>query len=226
MPIPPPGFVTQPGTYDLIVTMQNNLNTAIKWRNTYTFTAPAVPSAVSPIVTGLTRYTQAMCPVNATVVSAACYNWARGRQPYPLGQPVFTEVLNQAGTTAGDWGYTIQAGSYYMAGEVAMRIDHIPALGGRPGRNFFRSMIMDVQLNALVGGSWTLEQPTPFTQTQLQNIIVMAGLVPFFAPGAAVEKLVIVRFSPKTGVVHGSSQVESFGLVGVTTTKINRKNKK
>lgn len=217
--------VTLPGAYDHISTFQNIANPTEKWRATMTFAAPAVPGPSTPIVQAIEGFMSTVVHSDAQIIQHSVYNWARGRQPYPLGTPIFTITGAVPGVAGAEW--TALASPYIPAGgEVVLRIDHEPVGGGRPGRNFFRALLGKSDVSSTSGGKWILVPTVLALQVNLATILTATSLATFLNGGVGGARLIIVRYSPKTNIVHGETDVSTLQVVGVTTNKLSRKNRR
>lgn len=217
--------VTLPGTYDMIVEYQNASTPTVTWRNTYTFQSSVLPTLTTPIVAAIGSFAFNLVHSDVNYIGWKVYNWARGRQPYPLGSPVLVDSFSSPGN-AGTEFPSLHVPYTPAGGEVALRVDHEPATAGRPGRNFLRGLLGSGDLSAISGGRWNLVTPLANINANYQAVLNATGLSSFFGPGSGNAALVIVRYSPKTGIIHGVSLVNGFTPLGVTTVKLSRKGRK
>lgn len=224
MPIPPPGYVTFPGAYDVIFEYHNVTDPTIFWRTTWTIVDNAPPTWPGGILGALQAYVTAMVHSDVLVDKLSVYNWARGRLPYPLGTPLFIQPLSLIGQADGNWP-ALSTPYTPAGGEVCLRVDKI-ASGGKNGRNFHRALLGEDDISALSGGRISTVASVAVLQTQHDTIVTNAGLHSFMLPAATTTGLIVMRFSEKTGVVHGYSMLSSMSVIGATTNKLNRKNRK
>lgn len=217
--------VTLPNVYDLIVTKANHGDPSIRWRNTMTFFSLSVPTPTTPIVAAILGWNNGSTWPDTDLVEVSCYNWSRGRLPYPTGTAIFTETLSLPGTANTVWTHL---GSPYdpVGGEVCLRIDHIPEAPGRDGRTFLRGLLGSLDIAAISGGRWILTSTVANLQANLNSLNSLTALDAHFSSGLSSDKLVIVRYSPKTETVHGSDEVAALSVVGVTTNKRSRANRR
>lgn len=214
--------VTLPNAYDMIVSYENTADPSIKWRQTYTFQSEEPPSIGAGIVEALATYSICLVRSDSNATGIALYNWARGRQPYPTGDAIETDSLAVPGEAGAHWPHL--ASEYVpVGGEQVLRIDHEPGVGSKPGRSFVRGLLGTGDISALTGGGIELVPLVADLQTDLGNIIIASGLTPYFGGGTGGQNLCIVRYSPKTNVVHGAVSVTSFHVIGATTNKRSRK---
>lgn len=220
--------VTLPNVYDLIVSVENSANSMMKWRNTFTFYSGGSPAPGVGIIAAIGGFMEAMVRSDSTIVEFSCYNWARGRQPYPLGQPIFTITTAIQGTADSNW--TSLTSPYSpVGGEVVMRVDHQPEAGGKPGRNFFRGLFGERDLSSITGGNWATVPSAGAIQTNLETILTASGLKNFFGPftpGPGTQVLAVVRYSKKLGTVFGYVPITDFRFVAVSTSKRTRKSRR
>ena len=219
--------LTYPGVYTIVCEMENTANTAIKWRNTYDFVAAVTPTDSNPIMDNVMHFQDSMTDPDSTFVEMRVYNWAKGAQPYPDGLPLFVRTVNAPGDAVAAWG----RGSATPAagGEVCLNIARRASGPVKPGRFFFRSTIRDADIESISGGRWTFTTggAALFTQTALNTIVADSGLAANLLGGVdPTNKLVLVPYSKLHGT-HGTFEVvSSIVLIGVTTNKQTRKNKK
>lgn len=218
--------VTLPGVYEMIVEFSNVADPTIRWRNTFAFASTPTPAPGDAITSAIYNFCKGMIHDDAQISKFSVYNWARGPQPYPTGSPLFTGTVADLGTAATIWGSALGPTYTPPGGEVVARIDHLPVSGSKPGRNFFRGLFGTENVAALSAGRWFLLIAIAVLQTILDNLLSSAhsNLVAFQGAGSGGQRLVVVRYSPKTGVVHGTSNIASMKLIGVTTNKRTRKN--
>lgn len=217
-------MATFPNGYDLIVTYQNQTDPTIQWRNTFTFISNTVPVFGAGIVGALGGFAQTLCHPDSSVVEYKCYNWARGRQPYPLGLPLFVHTLNIPGTAPSHW--TALSASYVpTGGEVVLRIDHVPTALGRPGRTFVRGLLGENDISALSGGRIFLTGSLATFQADLNTIVSSSGLGAFLVPTATTQVLAVIQYTKKTDTVHGYAGIGSLVVIDATNNKRSRKNK-
>jgi hypothetical protein len=217
--------VTLANTYTLIVEMFNTANPQLKWRNSFDFQSTGVPTiAGSPLCQSIKTFMGAMVNADTTIGKFALYNWAKGTQPYPTGLPIDVFYWNVPGAAPATWATALFTPYSPVGGEIALRMDHEPVTPGKPGRTFFRGLLGEGDIKALTGGQWVLTVLIAILQAILDNLLAATHVNTFFGAGSGGEKLVIVRYSPKTGVVHGASSVSSWRLMGATTNKRTRKN--
>ena len=217
---------TLPGVYEFIAEFANHTNPNITWRNTVTFRSTATPTITSPIVTALNEFFMRMAQPDTDYVKRSVYNWARGAQPYPQGLPLFTDSTVVA--CIGDTVWDSALGSTYKptGGEVCMRVDHESGSPGKPGRNFFRGLLGEDNIASLSGGQWFLLIAIAVLQTILDNISHTVGLDVFFGAGSGGTQLGTVRWSKVHLTAPTFQPTTSFRIMGVTTNKRTRKNKK
>jgi len=219
--------VTLLNVWTLIYEYQNIADPTNTWRNTFDFfDGTAVPTATDHIVTSLNAFTNSMLHASDQSVKVSCYAWAKGRQPYPSGEPIFTFTQAVPGVAAAIW-YPPMTGSFSPTGkEVVARIDHEPTLGGKPGRSFLRRFFGILDIAGSAEGDWIIPGGAPGYDSVLQGVITSTGLNEHLNGGTSNVKLAVVRYSPKTNVVHGYSNINSLKFIGVTTNRATRKNKK
>jgi hypothetical protein len=217
--------VTLPGTYELIVEKFNTTDPTKTWRNTWTITATTVPAETGNIVGAIQAFEIACCWNDSTVGTFKLYNWARGRQPYPDGEPLWERVLDTAGGAHTAWGYLDELPLPAAGGEVVVRVDRLTS-GGKPGRLFFRSIPRDIDITAVSGGRWTVDTGRPITDASLQSIVTGSAINEFFGGGSSGQQLTVVRYSKKTNTVNGIAPVTSMHFIDVTTNRQTRKNKR
>lgn len=216
---------TLPGVYDAIVTKQNISDPAIKWRNTWTFKSVNTPAQGDPFFTDLLLLEGGLIWPDSELVELSVYNWARGRQPYPLGQPIFTTTLASPGYADTGWTH-LQHPRTPTSGIVCLRLDHNPISGGKPGRTFSRAILGAGDVTAISGGRFTLVPTVPNVDADWQAVIGHAAFAQYFSPGAGGYELVIVRYTRKTDTVHGFTGVLSIRVIGATTNKLSRKGRR
>lgn len=217
--------VTLPGAYDMIVKFGNIADPQLQWRSTYTFLSDTTPVLDVGIVLAIRNFAQMTIHSDSHMTGYDVYNWARGRQPYPLGSPVIATTGSLVGTADTSW--TPLVGTYLPnGGEVCMRMDHITTGQGKPGRSFLRGLLGEHDVISVTGGKWTLVAGQAPWQTALAANVTSSGLGAYMLPTATSKVLCVVRYSAKLGVVHGSSGINQFQIIGVTTNKQTRKNKK
>lgn len=218
--------VTEPGYYDQIITYQNHLNPAIKWRNTYTFSSVVSPPVNGAgIVQAISAFAVGLVHSDTDLVETAVYNWARGRQPYPLGSPLFVDVGAVPGTADTNWPHL--ATPYDPpVGSLVLRIDHQPNVGGKPGRNFYRALLGDEDIDSVSGGPPALVPTVANLQADLNALLTASGLHNYFDAGLGNQFLALVRFSKKTFTVNGTTSIHSFNVIDATENKRSRKNKR
>lgn len=222
MPLSP---VTLANVYEMIFTMQN-VATGKQWRNSYTFYSPATPVSGDNAADHLYRMQIAMVRLDSQIVKQACYNWARGTQPYPLGMPVWEATLANPGTADADWSTVLDPAYEAVGGEVVVRVDHEPLTGNKPGRSFFRGLVGKNDVASTTVGRWLLIALIAALQAVLDAITSGSHVNDMFAGGSSSQKLVVVRYSPKTNTVHGYTLVTGLKLIGASTNKLTRKNKR
>lgn len=224
MPGPvPPLFL--PSVYSIVYEMQNIADPALKWRNTYDFHSPALPTPADPIFTALTNLQHSMTWSDSTLIEARVYNWAKGAPPYPTGLPIFTIPLHSPGGAPLAW--SANAGDTAAGGEVVLRVDRAHGGVGKPGRLFYRSIPRAADIQAISGGKWSIPGGSPFQPSQFATIKTATGINNFFQGGSSTTgNLVVVQYSPKHQTVSGYAVISDLIFVGVTTNKQTRKNKK
>lgn len=222
MPLAP---VTLANVYEMIFTMENTA-TGKQWRNSYSFYSPSTPVSGDNAADHLYRMQIAMVRSDSKIVKQACYAWARGTQPYPLGMPIWEATLAAVGTADAAWLGLVDPTYEPTGGEVCLRMDHEPLAGNKPGRTFFRGFLGKLDISATTVGKWVLIALIGAFQAVLDTILASSNVNDLFASGASPQKLVVVRYSPKTNTVHGYTAVTAFTLIGATTNKVNRKSKK
>jgi hypothetical protein len=219
--------VTLPGVYTMLVEYANTSDPSKTWRNTYDFFQSSLPQIGDSFANAMRQWAISMIHADAHLAKVAVYNWAKGRQPYPTGQPIWSESLTTAGTAEVAWVYP---GGYVPApvgGEVVLRVDREHAGGARPGRLFLRTLLQEADLQSAGSGEkWTITLVSPITQAHLNSIVAGAGLTGFLNQTPPGTGLCVVQYSPKTNVVHGFIPQTSFTLIGASTNKQTRKNKK
>jgi hypothetical protein len=218
--------VSLANVYDLIITMRNIANPDITWRNTYTFYSPTVPVVADPFPQHAVVFQQNMIWADCEIVEVSCYNWSRGTQPYPSGMPLWTIIVAYAGTAVTHWGAQLQTPHVATGAEVVMRLDHSPAVGNKPGRNFYRGLLGMGDVASISVGKWILIIAIAILQAILDTIGNTTLFYQHLAAGASAQKLVVVRYSPKTHTVHGYTPVTAINLIDVTTNKKSRKNRR
>lgn len=217
--------VTLPGAYDIIFGVHNFDDPAIKWRQTFTFQSTISPVIGEGIVEALATFSNACVRSDSVNDSIAIYNWARGRQPYPTGDAVAVDTLSVAGSAASHWPHLNS--TYDPApGEVCLRIDHAPSVGSKPGRSFLRGLLGEADITSLTGGAVLLVPTVTNLQADLNTLLSTSGLSAYFGSGTGGQRLCIVRYSPKTNVVHGAVDVNGFNVIGATTNKRQRRNRR
>lgn len=218
---------TLPGVYTFIVEYQNIAQPSVQWRNTYDFFQSSLPQVGDSIANALRQWAQSMIHADARMFKASVYNWAKGRLPYPQGQPIWSESLNVTGTAETAWSYPSGYVPLPVGGEVVLRVDREHFGGARPGRLFLRTLLQEADLQSPGSGQkWTLTTVSPITQAHLNSIVTGSGLNNFLNQTAPGTGLCVVQYSPHTQTVHGFLPMTSFLLVGPSTNKQTRKNKK
>jgi hypothetical protein len=217
--------ITFPDYYDFIVTYQNNSNPKIKWRNTYTFYSATTPVLGAGIVAALATYTVGLIHSDASAVLFDVYNWARGRQPYPLGSPIISYPAADAGTADTYWSHLVTP---YVpaAGLICLRVDKPCDTAGKPGRNFLRGLLGEGDTDAVSGGPPLLTTTVANLQANLGSVIAAAGLAVYFNAGTGGQHLAQIRFGGKPAAVQGVSEINGFSVIEATANKLSRKNKK
>lgn len=222
---PPP--VLYPGVYTIICEMENTSDPTIKWRNTYDFQCVTPPTNTSSLMDNVMHFQDSMTDDDSTFVEMRVYNWSKGANPYPTGLPLFVRTVNAPGDATAAWGRLSHVPA--AGGEVCLNIARRASGAVKPGRFFFRSTIRDEDVQSLSGGKWTFTSIGAglFTQTQLDSIVSLSGLSANLLGGTdANNKLVLVPYSKLHGT-HGTAEpVANIVMVGVTTNKQTRKNKK
>ena len=217
--------VTLPGTYSLIMEYANNANPEDTWRNVFDFNYPTVPAIGSDLPFALASLATSCIRSDCSLIKRSLYNWAKGRQPYPLGEPLQVDTTVIAGAAAVPW--TALDATYEPAGgEIALRADHEPFVGGKPGRTFFRGLLGKLDIQAVTGGNWALVPSLSSLQTNFNAILAGTTLNSYLGEPPSGKFLVVVRYSPKTNIVHGFSPLNTINLIGVTTCRRTHKNKK
>jgi hypothetical protein len=219
-PNPP---VTLPNVYAVIFEMENIAIPAQKWRNTYDIFSSTTPAATDQILNDLASYQIRMTWSDSIVVGMKVYRWVRGAPPYPNGLPLFSTAMNTTGMAPTAW--VANAGDIAAGGEVCLSVERLHGGQGKVGRLFHRSIPRQPDLQATSGGKWFIGVGSPFTVTQYQSIMT-PYLNEYFVTGTSAQKLVIVQYSPKHQTVSGYQVATNFVMVGVTTNKQGRKNKK
>jgi hypothetical protein len=212
--------------YTLVIENSLISDPAQKWRNTFDFSNATVPHPLDGVVTSLTALSNTFIHSDSQTDKVTCYNWAKGRQPYPNGTPIFERLFGTPGSADTAWTPPLSTGYEPQGGEVVFRVDHAPVGGGRPGRSFFRAFLGSEDIQSTSGGKWFLSASLSSFQTKLDSIITSTGLAPYLGGGLAGTAVVVVRYSPKTNIVHGAVNVEELNAIGVSTNKQTRKNKK
>lgn len=211
--------------YDIVVTFENLADPTITWRNTFTVFSPDTPVHDTTIALAISGFCKAMIWPDSAVVKVACYSWGRGSHPYPSGSALWENVGSVEGTADSNWPH-LNATHHPAGGEVALRVDHATAAIGRPGRSFFRTLLGKDDITALSGGKWTTVPTIVNLQTDLLGVLAASTLGSYFGGGSGGQYLTIVRYSPKTNTVHGNVPVSSFQVIGATTSKRFRSNKR
>jgi hypothetical protein len=214
--------VTLADTYDLIVEYANIADPSITWRNGYTFHSDTVPVFGVNITTALGTFARTLCHDDAQIIAYSLYNWARGRQPYPTGEAIWIVAAAASGTALTHWNPPIDSDYIPNNGTVCLRIDH-QATPGKPGRTFVRALLGEGDVSAVSGGRPVLSAGAADWDTQLQAVLTATGLSTYMGAGASGQHLCVVRYSPKTGIVHGSSPTTAFHAIGATTSKKSRR---
>jgi hypothetical protein len=218
--------VTLPGVYTAIIEVANTNDPSKTWRNTYDFFQSSLPQPTDPIANGLRQWQVSHTHTDAHLSKMAVYNWSKGRQPYPLGQPIWSQSLTTVGDAATAWGYPLPYTVLAVGGEVVLRVDREHPGGFRPGRLFLRALINEGDVSVVGSGEkWGLTLSSPLTQAHL-NSIVAGSIGSFLNQTPPSTGLCVVQYSPKTNVVHGFIPQSSFLLIGASTNKQTRKNKR
>jgi hypothetical protein len=217
-----------PNVYDLISHFHNTAQPQDKWSVTTTFYSPTTPTATDAIITAIRAYLQVFARPDSTLASDACYNWSRGANVYPAGLPVFTSVLNMTGTAnSSSWPSSLTA-QYVPAGaEVVFVVAKNTNGRSRPGRNFFRGFLGKAEIQAATGGKWVLVPSLSGMQTDLNAIESATGLAVYVGniPNTAPH-LVVQPYSKKHGTVGIPVPVVAQAVIGASTSKLNRRNKR
>jgi hypothetical protein len=217
--------ITFPDYYDFITEYTNLLDGTIKFRNTWTFFSGTTPVLGEGIVAALANYAVGLVHEDCAATKFSVYNWARGRQTYPLGEPVFTFDTSDTGTAGTNWPH-LDSDYLPAGGEVCLRIDHDPTTGNKPGRNFQRGLLGKNDITSLSGGKITLVPSVADLQTDLNAWLTSSGMSPYVGAGTGGQHLAIVRYGGSPKAVQGSSTLFQVQVVDATTNKQTRKNKK
>lgn len=217
--------VTLANAYEAVVEYALISDPTITWRNTYSYHSNTTPVEGAGLPAALATFVGGFAWPDTNLVKLTHYNWARGRQPYPSGEPIFVDPVNAA--CVANTIFTSLATPHHPTGaEVVFRMDHFATSGGRPGRTFIRSLLGMGDVTAVSGGKWTLVPSLASLQAEMSSALAGSGLGAYFDAGSGGQWLSIVRYSPKTNVVHGDVQIAEWSLVGPTTNRSARKNKK
>jgi hypothetical protein len=216
---------TATGVYDAIFEFTNNAAPLDKWRTTLTYIQTIVPSPTDAFIIAIEGVWKAFVHPDVTLSTITVYNWSRGALIYPAGSPIFTKTTNVVGTADTNWPHLAPLYSP-NGGEVCLRMDHEPTTGGKPGRSFLRALLGEDDVSAQSGGRWILNPTLANLQSDLNGILTGGGLMPYFGAGLGGTIIGIQRFSKKHSVVGPFVPCTGFTLIGVTTNKLTRKNKK
>lgn len=218
-------LVTLSGVYTAIVEFFNNTDDTINWRNVYDFVASSPPVSGNAFVAALAAFGRGLIWPDSTLKSVKVFNWAKGTHPYPDGEPLFEDVFDYTGTAGDHWSH-LHSTYEPNGGEVCLRLDLEPSTGGKPGRKFCRGLLGQLDVTSLSGGKWLFAESRDNLQTDLGGLAVAAGLNVYLGSGSGGIHMCVVRYSPKTNIVHGSVPVGAIVVQKPTTNKQTRKNRK
>lgn len=221
MPLPIP----LANVYACIGIVRSGTNPDVKWRLTQDIHAAVVPTPSDIVFSDLSDFWLAMIWNLDVLEEIRVYNWVLGAQPYPAGLPIFVIPYNLNGSAAADWG-TGAPPIPYCGDDVCLRIDKFHDGVGKPGRSFMRNLLRDNDIVSSAPGPWVLNPMSVFTQANLNTIVTSTGWGTHFASGSAAAQAVVVQASRKHETVSGFGHVTSLNLIGATTNKPTRKNKK
>ena len=221
-PVPP---VTLPTVYTAIYEMVNHADPTIKFRNTYDFHSPTIPTPADPLFAALTGLQSSMTWDDCDMIEVRVYPWSRGPNTYPSGLPIFTIPVNAPGAAQIAWAITTT--DVANGGEVCLRIDRAHNGIGKPGRLFYRTIPRASDVQAVSGGRWSIVSGSHFDSAHFDSIKTNTGIKTYLVGGGSTNSfLAMVQYSPKHKVVNGYELLTDFVFRGVTTNKTTRKNKK
>ena len=189
-----------------------------------------IPDPNSNIIQGAYQYWQDNLRTDATVQSLQLRHWTYGQQPFNAQSlPIWVRSINTGGNKTVAYG----GEGPNPAGRELCGFVKIFNTGGRPGKQFLRYYLDEVDVTAVSGGEWALDaSPPAHVTTAAYHVIVSNRLGPFNA-SAPAPRFCVVHFSskrwnanPNSTNAPFSSPMTDMQLIGPTVNKSTRKNKK
>jgi hypothetical protein len=200
-----------------------------KWRTELTVVGTTQPAPTDPIILAIRDYYRHNLRDDCQLAEIELRAWTFGPQPLAGRGSLWVLPLNLSGEKTVTYG-GMQA-SPQLTGKEVVAFVKINTTGGKPGKQFIRQLYDLGDIGAVAGAPWeTL--PTARVTPATYLVEANATLSPYFG-GSTNPGLCVVHFSkknynanPVTANLPFSTGTSSMTLVGPTTNKPTRKNKK
>lgn len=202
------------------------------WRSEFHIegTPGVTPGPTDSIVNECEGYWTACLRTDASLSSVQLRHWTYGLQPFSAqSTPIWIKAVGAAGTKTGPFG----AQSTHPLGREVCAFIKLSTSQGKPGKQFLRLFIDELDVQAVAGGDWFLAASPPANVTQGNFHSVMNGSIGPFVNAVSTPRLCVVHFStkrwnanPVSANAPFSSPVTDVALIRPANNKSTRKNKR
>jgi hypothetical protein len=228
MPLPP-GGLTLPNVYLVIghFVAQDGVNT---WRlETTIFQGSGTPAPTDAIITSIKNYYLDNLITTCKLDRLELRRRTWGNVPFSTQAAIWESTVGSFGNKVTSYGAEGSAG----VGKEVVAFIRITNTGPKPGKQFIRGLLDNGDVYAEAGGQWIFlvgGGGPNVTNTKYQTILASTGMTGYFG-GTADPRICVSHFSLKEYDADPTklpfeTSVNSMALVGVTTNKATRRNKK
>jgi hypothetical protein len=193
MPIVPTEF---PGHYVAIAEFQGPAGIR-DWRSEFHIEGASgvTPQPNDAIINAIQNYWIHNLRNDAVLGTIQLRNWTYGPQPFAIGGglPIWTKSVN----IPGDKPFVYGAQGPNAAGREVVGFVKIETSGGRPGKQFLRVFLDELDITAVPGGEWSFDASPPANITPAKYHTDAAALLGPFNASANPPRLCVVHFSTK-----------------------------
>lgn len=225
----PPGGITLPNVYRLLAHFKG-VDPTETWRSEFSiFASGAVPQPGDAIINAAEAYWRDNLRTDCFLDHLELRKATWGDVIFSQQSALWTSTVGLAGTKIAAYG---AQGANAVGKEVVCYV-RITNSGPKPGKQFLRQLLDEGDIAAVPGSPWQFLTPpmTPnVTDAKFQTLLGTTGITGFF--GAIPDpRLCVIHFSIKEFNINPAnlpfeSSVSAMHIVGPSTNKPTRKNKK